>query len=108
MSARLYDDGAQVERTSLAWTRTGLAMLVGTLLAARMTAHRLGAVAIIVAAVACAATIASLMLARRRYRRAHHTLQSGHGELPDGRLPALVATVALLLGAIELTYMLSA
>ena len=39
-----YDPGLQNERTSLAWTRTGLALLVAVLLASRITLGELGVV----------------------------------------------------------------
>jgi putative membrane protein len=103
VSDQLYDYGAQVERTSLAWTRTGLAMLVGTLIMARMTADRLGASAIGTTAVAFAAALAALIFARRRYRKAHRALHRGD-RLPDGKLPAVVALSGFLIGAVEVIY----
>lgn len=105
MRSKLYDSGAQAERTSLAWTRTGLAVLVATLLTARLAAERLGVFAVIAASAGSLAAIASLVLARRRYRRAHSALVTNK-VLPDGMLPALVAAIACLLGVIEICYAL--
>lgn len=78
-------------------------MFVSALVAARMTADRLGVIVLIITAVAGAGTIASLVLARRRYRTAQSALQ-GLRELPDGKLPALVAGVCCLLGATAVLY----
>lgn len=89
--------GAQAERTSLAWTRTGLALLVAVLIAVRLSAGRLGAVAIILAGAGGVAAVLALTLARRRYHKAHAAAN-------DARLPALVAGVTFLLAAMEVGY----
>lgn len=60
--------GGPAERTTLAWTRTSFAFLVnGVLLALKDihgAGHRLGA--LLPAGVACAAALATYMIARRR------------------------------------------
>ncbi|HEU0041223.1 MAG TPA: DUF202 domain-containing protein [Jiangellaceae bacterium] len=101
-----YDVGAQNERTSLAWTRTGLALLVGVVLAVRLTADRLGNVAALFASAMVPAAVGVLVMATRRYRAAHAALHAGRA-LPSGRLPALVAAVTCLLGLLEITYALA-
>ncbi|HEY9411246.1 MAG TPA: DUF202 domain-containing protein [Jiangellaceae bacterium] len=103
MIQRTHDAGAQNERTSLAWTRTGLALLVASLLAGRFAAARLGPVAVVAGAIAAGTVVAVLYLARRRYRVGHAALHGG-APLPDGRLPALVTIVVTLLAVLELGY----
>lgn len=103
MIERTHDPGAQNERTSLAWTRTGLALLVASLLAGRFAAARLGPVAVVAGAIAAGTVVAVLYLARRRYRVGHTALHAG-AALPDGRLPALVTMVVILLAVLELGY----
>lgn len=102
----LYDVGAQNERTSLAWTRTGLSMLLGVVLAVRLTADGLGMVAALFAVAAVPAVVGLLVLASSRYRTAHLALHAGT-PLPSGRLPALAAAVVCLLGLLEIAYALA-
>jgi len=103
MITRTYDPGAQNERTALAWTRTALALLVGVVLAARLAADPLGVVALAFAIVVAPLALVILLMARRRYLRAHVALHQER-DLPDGRLPALVALVTCLLAVLELAY----
>lgn len=103
MADRTFDRGAQNERTALAWTRTALAMLVGVVLAARVAAEPLGVAAVVFGVVVAPIAVAVLVLARRRYHRSHEALHMA-GALPDGRLPALVAVVTLLLALLEIAY----
>lgn len=103
MTDRVPDAGAQNERTSLAWSRTGLALLAAAAVAGRFTAGPLGAAGVVVAAAAAVASVWVLVVARRRYRAAHAALH-GRLALPDGRLPAMVSAVVVLLGVVELAY----
>lgn len=106
MEARTHDHGAQNERTALAWTRTALALLVGVVLATRLAAEPLGPAAVVFGLLVAPVALLILVLARRRYRLSHEAL---HAErvLPDGKLPALVALVALLLAVLEIAYALA-
>lgn len=106
MIDQTFDDGAQNERTALAWTRTALALLVGVVLATRLAAEPLGVVAVVFGVVVAPIPVAILALARRRYRRSHEALHAERA-LPDGKLPALVAVVALLLALLEVAYALA-
>ena len=103
MITRTYDPGAQNERTALAWTRTALALLVGVVLASRLAAAQLGVVALVFALVVAPLALVILLMARSRYRHAHDALHHER-DLPDGRLPALVALVCCLLAVLELAY----
>src|SRR5690606_15397845 len=93
----LFDPGAPIERTSLAWTRTALALLVGVAIVARITVAQLGLIAVVVAVVVAPIAALALVLGRRRYEAANKVLASNdpHRTLPDGRLPGLVTAVVL-------------
>ncbi|MGH8775483.1 MAG: DUF202 domain-containing protein [Jiangellaceae bacterium] len=99
-------DGLSGERTALAWVRTALALLAAVLLAGRLAADRLGVVA--AAFVLLAVPMAAVVLAgaRRRYRAAHAAPAPTSGR--DGRLPASVAVLVVVLALAELGYVLAA
>lgn len=100
------DPAAPQERTALAWRRTGLALLVGSLTVGRITIDTLG-VAVVVPTVlgaALAVWVVAMALRERRLSRAHPD-EPTFSVLADGRLPALVA---LLVGALALGELLSA
>ena len=99
-----YDPGLQNERTSLAWTRTALALVVAVLLAARITLAELGALAVAFTIFTVPLAIGVLVSASRRYRSAHRALHAPASSLPDARLPAAVAVLVLSLALIELAY----
>lgn len=103
MLDQTFDPGAQNERTALAWTRTGLALLVGVVLATRLAAGPLGVVAVVFGVVVAPLAVTVLVLARRRYHRAHNALHGRHA-LPDGRLAGLVTVVTLALALLEVAY----
>ncbi len=98
--------GVPNERTALAWTRTALALLGAALLATRVVVERLGALASVFAAVALPLAVVVLVGAGRRYRTAHAMLSS-QARPPDGRLPAGVAVLVVVLAVAELVYVLS-
>ncbi|WP_129666949.1 DUF202 domain-containing protein [Phytoactinopolyspora endophytica] len=100
---RTFDPGAQNERTALAWTRTGLALLLAVVLASRLTAEPLGLAALAFGLVVAPIAVAILVLARRRYGAAHRSLHVAQ-PLPDGRLPALATTVTVLLALLEIVF----
>ena len=99
-----YDPGLQNERTSLAWTRTGLALLMAVLLASRITIGQLGVVTVIFTIFTLPLAVNVLVSAGRRYRISRRALESAT-PLPDARLPVAVTVLVLSLAAIELIYL---
>lgn len=92
------DPGLQVERTSLAWTRTGLALALAGAVVTRLTVDRLGAVAVTLGLIAVVCAVAMAALAGVRYRRATASLRHS-GTLPnDGTVLALASASALAVG----------
>lgn len=97
------DPGMQQERTTLAWRRTGLALLVGALTVGRLTLDRLGG-AVVLPTVLVAALAAYVVLSTVRQRRLG---VAGRADprltvLRDGRLVAAVAVVVVVLAVGEL------
>lgn len=90
---RVFDEGVQLERTALAWQRTLLALVVGSLAAARGLQPLLGDVSWALAGLGVAAGIAGSILTRRRYVAAHRHLMNDPVSLPGGAV--LLATTAL-------------
>lgn len=104
-SRRRFDPGVQNERTALAWTRTGLSLLGGSLLVARLSVTQLGAAAVLV--VVCCVPLSCWILAtsHRRYRAAAEALHA-QTRLPDGALPAAVSALTVILGGSALVHVL--
>jgi uncharacterized membrane protein YidH (DUF202 family) len=103
--SRPSDPGLQPERTALAWRRTGLALVVGSLLGLRVLPQLMGPAGVAIAAVGVALALVVLAAAHRRYRRVHRILTSGSADragLPGGGLPALVAALTACAGAAAL------
>lgn len=84
--------GAAPERTTLAWRRTGLALLVASLTIARLTLDAVGPVL----AVPAAATAVLALWVVLEARRARHGVT-----LLDGRLPGVVAVAVAALATAE-------
>lgn len=97
------DPGMQQERTTLAWRRTGLALLVGTLTIGRLTLESLG-VAVVLPTVLVAVLAAYVVADTLRQRRLAltHPDDPRFSVLRDGRLVAAVAAVVGALGLGEL------
>ncbi|OUE23605.1 DUF202 domain-containing protein [Clavibacter michiganensis] len=111
-AAHPFDPGLQPERTALAWRRTALALVAGSLLGLRVLPALLGPAGIVVAAVGVAAALVVLATAHRRYRRVHRILTSGSTgpgteALPGGALPALVAALTACVGLAALALALT-
>lgn len=110
----VFDPGLQPERTALAWRRTGLALLGGSLVAARILPETLGAWAVIPGLIGVAAAASLLFAIHRRYRRHHESLirDGDRSPIAGGRLIAatalflvaaavvsIVVTIAITVGA---------
>ena len=98
------DEGLQGERTALSWRRTGLALLVGSLVLGRLTLERSGPVTVVVIGIAAVVVLWAMVDAFRQGRMA---LVSPVDErfsslLRDGRLPAAMTFTAVILAAVEL------
>ena len=86
------DRTAPQERTALAWRRTGLALLVGSLTIGRLTLDTLGPAVVLptVIGVTLAGWVLLETLRSRRLARPHPE-QPAFSVLVDGRRPAVVA-----------------
>ncbi|WP_043668101.1 DUF202 domain-containing protein [Clavibacter michiganensis] len=111
-AGRPFDPGLQPERTALAWRRTALALVVGSLLGLRVLPALLGVAGLVVAAAGVITALAVLASAHRRYRRVHRALTAGSADpgtasLPGGALPALVAALTACAGLAALALALA-
>ena len=90
----MSDHTAPQERTTLAWRRTGLALLVGSLTIGRLTLDALGPAVVVPTALGAvlAAWVMVVSLRARRFARPHPH-QPAFSVLADGRLPAVVAAL---------------
>ncbi len=98
------DPGLQPERTALAWRRTGLSLIAGALLIARLAMDTLGHSVLVPAAVAVTLGLWVISVTVRKRRYAWH--QAGApllaDLLTDGRVPAVVTVVTASLAVGEL------
>jgi uncharacterized membrane protein YidH (DUF202 family) len=104
--AGLWDRGLQNERTSLAWARSTLALLGGGLVLARVAYAAQPVLGGLLAFGSLAIAGWILQRAARRYRRSATLLERG-GPLPDGRLPAALSLLAVLIGLMGLVLVLA-
>lgn len=100
--------GLAPERTSLAWSRTGLSLLITGLLVGRLALGSVGPGILVPVALALALAAWVLVASLRRGRWARAVTSEGQpaSVLVDGRLPALVVVVVALLCLCELTAVL--
>jgi uncharacterized membrane protein YidH (DUF202 family) len=101
-----FDPGLQVERTALAWRRTCLSLLVGSLAGARILPQVWGPAGLLVAGAGILAALGLFLLAQRRYRMHFERTVAGVS-LPDGTLPALTAAAALTVALVALVFILT-
>ena len=116
MSSEAVDAGLQVERTALAWRRTGIAVLVGSIIGLRVLPPQLGWGSVALGVVGAALALLLLWASARRHRRVVEAMpgagssalpggtRSGRA-LPGGALLVVVAVTVLLLGVGALTYL---
>ena len=91
--SELFDPGLQPERTALAWRRTGLALLAGSLVAARVLPETLGPWAALLGFSGVAAAGALSCAIQLRYRRHHRRLLTD-GDLAPVAEGVLIAATA--------------
>ncbi len=102
------DPGMQQERTTLAWRRTGLSLLVGSLTIGRLTVDALGLVVVVPTVMTSALALWVIFEALRARRMARdHPGEPIFSILADGRLPGAVAVVVALLAVAVLVSALS-
>ncbi|WP_019813633.1 YidH family protein [Saccharomonospora saliphila] len=98
-----WDPGLQIERTSLAWLRTALAILVGIAIAIRILAYHEPGTAIVVAVGFVPLATFLSWRAWRRYRCGERNLRA-QAPLPDGVLPAGFTVLACAAGCMAIGY----
>lgn len=98
------DPGLQPERTTLAWRRTGLALVVGALLVGRLGLEHVGVAVAVPAGIAAALAVWVLAVTLRggRYAWDRPDHPGFGGTVTDGRLPALVTALVSVLALGEL------
>ena len=97
----IFDEGMQPERTALAWRRSALSLLVGSVAGARLLAPQLGVFALVLGVAGCGAGIWTYLAAGVRSRRTTARLLSDRhlGEGPHAGVLAATAGYCALLGA---------
>lgn len=104
---KLWSGGLQPERTALAWVRTGLALVVVSLLVGRLVGSS-GPTALVVTGLGLVAAWSVVAAQegrhRRRTRQLHRSEQAQRpGELPvPGLRPAVAAALLLLVATVSL------
>lgn len=94
----LFDPGLQPERTALAWRRTLLSMVVGSLIALRLLPPALGMWSL----VGLVTTTVLWECARRRAGRTRLVLLAASDAMPGGTLLLVVALVVAATGVFGL------
>jgi putative membrane protein len=105
-----FDPGLQVERTALAWRRTGLALVVLAVAAARALSSQWGARSIAAAAIGVAGAVALMLGSHLRHRTQHLALTTTQHEripLPGGTLLCALAILDAVFGLTALAFTLA-
>lgn len=95
-----YDPGLQLERTSLSWTRTALAIAVAGALAMRITVTHLGMVSVFLGLTGIALALTAACIAGSRYRRAAQALHDTEALPTDGSVLALSSASTVVIGVV--------
>ena len=100
----------QPERTALAWRRTALTIIIGSLLAARVLWVELDPLALAPAGLALVLGIGVLIGGEVRYRQHHRALigsSSDHVPLSGGGMIVILASAVVVLGVLALVVVLA-
>lgn len=97
-----FDPGLQPERTSLAWNRTSLSMVVGGFAGLRVLPDLIGDWGLAVALVVIVAGGAVGIAAHRRAERGMRSLVAGEVWLPDARLLLGVSSLVAVVAAVAI------
>ncbi|UYM07787.1 DUF202 domain-containing protein [Solicola gregarius] len=89
--------GTQNERTSLAWSRTALSVVVTAAIVSRLAVESIGPIALVSVAAAVPVSIALVLGSRRRYRRRMDWTERAPLRIRDGRFEFAVAAVTVLM-----------
>jgi uncharacterized membrane protein YidH (DUF202 family) len=101
---RLWDRGAQPERTSLAWSRTSLSLIGVGLACVKLAPTALGA--LLAAAVVCAALVLRLMRIQPHRRSRFEQLSEGRS-VADPASILLTTGITVLVAVVGLVFSLS-
>ncbi|GAA2573919.1 DUF202 domain-containing protein [Actinomadura fulvescens] len=99
----LWDPGAQPERTSLAWSRTNLSIIVAGLVCVRLAPSSMGAA--LAAAVVSGAAALHVRRVRAQHRRRGRRLHAGEPVADPGSV-LLATAVTVLLALLGLIFVL--
>lgn len=92
----VWDTGLQPERAGLAWRRAAVSFLVLGLATPKVAWTLLDAWSLVPAGALLCGSVVLIVLSRRRYEQVNHALATARPHhLPDGRLPAVAAGLAL-------------
>jgi hypothetical protein len=108
---KLFDPGLQPERTGLAWQRTCLSFLVGSLIAMKVLPPIYGPWAVLPGLAGALEAGFFLLMTRRRYVRVSLQLTAGRDDgsvtIADGRLIGLLTLTTFLAGVVTLAFTLA-
>ncbi len=102
---RPWDPGLQLERTTLAWFRTSLALLAGSVITVRLIGRESVSAGLASMLLALPLAVLVTWLAWRRHVRSERRLHAAE-PLPDGRLHLAISAAGCLLGCSGLAYVL--
>jgi putative membrane protein len=98
-----WDSGLPNERTALGWVRSSLALLAAAMVVVRAAATTAPILAVTLAVTSLLAAGYSLASGAHRYRNSNRLL-ARPASLPDGKLPAVLATFTAALGVCALGF----